>query len=261
MSNHLRAFATPILLVFSALLSAPGSSSQGDPAQDLERLRERLEQERKAWMAVYRQAESDEERAALRQEFPLRDFVDGLAVLADRGKGTGVAARAWLEVYRLSVLVEDPPTFERAVDRLVSDCMDSPELASLTLELTYGAPAWGTASAQAALRRIVVATSDPSTRANGMAQLALLVGLDPALGEAGLSEARALLERIRSEFKEREFIGMSGEAFATGALFEIERLHVGATAPDFEIADQDGVRFKLSDYRGRVVVLDFWGFV
>jgi cytochrome oxidase Cu insertion factor (SCO1/SenC/PrrC family) len=32
------------------------------------------------------------------------------------------------------------------------------------------------------------------------------------------------------------------------------------TAPDFEAVDENGVKFKLSDYRGKVVVLDFWGF-
>jgi hypothetical protein len=37
-------------------------------------------------------------------------------------------------------------------------------------------------------------------------------------------------------------------------------LIVGCRAPDFEATDVDGVRFKLSDYRGKVVVLDFWGF-
>jgi peroxiredoxin len=31
-------------------------------------------------------------------------------------------------------------------------------------------------------------------------------------------------------------------------------------APDFESVDQDGVAFKLSDYRGKVIVVDFWGF-
>jgi peroxiredoxin len=30
-------------------------------------------------------------------------------------------------------------------------------------------------------------------------------------------------------------------------------------APDIESEDLDGVKFKLSDYRGKVVVLDFWG--
>ena len=30
-------------------------------------------------------------------------------------------------------------------------------------------------------------------------------------------------------------------------------------APEIEGEDIDGVPFKLSDYRGKVVVLDFWG--
>ena len=37
-------------------------------------------------------------------------------------------------------------------------------------------------------------------------------------------------------------------------------LAVGKLAPDFEAKDADGVAFKLSDYRGKVVVLDFWGY-
>jgi hypothetical protein len=37
-------------------------------------------------------------------------------------------------------------------------------------------------------------------------------------------------------------------------------LEVGHRAPDFEAKDIEGVAFKLSDYRGKVVVLDFWGF-
>jgi hypothetical protein len=34
---------------------------------------------------------------------------------------------------------------------------------------------------------------------------------------------------------------------------------IGQMAPEIEGEDLDGVRFKLSDYRGKVVVLDFWG--
>jgi predicted small lipoprotein YifL len=30
-------------------------------------------------------------------------------------------------------------------------------------------------------------------------------------------------------------------------------------APEIEGEDQDGVPFKLSDYRGKVIMLDFWG--
>jgi hypothetical protein len=34
---------------------------------------------------------------------------------------------------------------------------------------------------------------------------------------------------------------------------------VGQVAPEIEGVDLGGVPFKLSDYRGKVVVLDFWG--
>lgn len=38
-----------------------------------------------------------------------------------------------------------------------------------------------------------------------------------------------------------------------------ERYGVGATAPDIEGIDLDGEAFRLSDYEGKVVFLDFWG--
>lgn len=34
---------------------------------------------------------------------------------------------------------------------------------------------------------------------------------------------------------------------------------VGKPAPEIDGQDLDGVAFRLSDYRGQVVVLDFWG--
>jgi hypothetical protein len=48
---------------------------------------------------------------------------------------------------------------------------------------------------------------------------------------------------------------------ARNALFEIRNLSVGKVAPDIEGEDQDGKRFKLSEQRGKVVLLDFWSFV
>jgi len=36
-------------------------------------------------------------------------------------------------------------------------------------------------------------------------------------------------------------------------------LAIGKVAPEIEGEDVDGKKFKLSDYRGKVVVLDFWG--
>ena len=44
-----------------------------------------------------------------------------------------------------------------------------------------------------------------------------------------------------------------------GTIFEMRYLAVGKVAPDISGEDLDGEEFKLSDYRGKVVVLDFWG--
>lgn len=56
----------------------------------------------------------------------------------------------------------------------------------------------------------------------------------------------------------------SGDTVAERAkseLFEIRNLSIGKVAPDIEGEDQNGQRFKLSEYRGKVVLLDFWSFV
>lgn len=45
-----------------------------------------------------------------------------------------------------------------------------------------------------------------------------------------------------------------------GPFFEKERLQIGKEVPDIVGEDVDGVAFKLSEYRGKVVVLDYWGF-
>lgn len=75
-----------------------------------------------------------------------------------------------------------------------------------------------------------------------------------------LKEAENLFERIISEYgdvktsKDRTLADI-----AKATLFEMHHLLVGKPAPEIEGEDIDGKRFKLSDYHGKVVVLDFWG--
>lgn len=49
-------------------------------------------------------------------------------------------------------------------------------------------------------------------------------------------------------------------AWAKTQLHQLKDLALGCVTPEIEAVDLDGVNFKLSDYRGRVVLLDFWGF-
>jgi hypothetical protein len=46
---------------------------------------------------------------------------------------------------------------------------------------------------------------------------------------------------------------------AKSVLYEVRNLRVGKSVPEIEGEDMDGAKFKISDYRGKVVMLDFWG--
>jgi cytochrome oxidase Cu insertion factor (SCO1/SenC/PrrC family) len=48
-------------------------------------------------------------------------------------------------------------------------------------------------------------------------------------------------------------------ALAAAAPHKPADLEIGKVAPDIQGKDVDGKDLKLSDYRGKVVVLDFWG--
>ena len=73
--------------------------------------------------------------------------------------------------------------------------------------------------------------------------------------DASAEAINAGLEDLRQAAK---YGGLWGTR-AEGMLFKRERLQIGMVAPDIVGPDIDGVEFRLSDYRGKVVVIDFWG--
>lgn len=73
-------------------------------------------------------------------------------------------------------------------------------------------------------------------------------------------QAEALFVRVHDEYGDVRS-GKRTLADDAGAyLFELRSLAIGMTAPDIEGTDVEGQPFRLSEYRGKVVVLDFWGF-
>ena len=76
---------------------------------------------------------------------------------------------------------------------------------------------------------------------------------------AARAEIEALFERAGETYGDvaHPYGGTIGDK-AQSELFEIRQLAVGQLAPDIEGVDQHGQPFKLSDYRGKVVLLDFW---
>jgi hypothetical protein len=76
-------------------------------------------------------------------------------------------------------------------------------------------------------------------------------GEDAAQRERGL----AFLHEVRERWPGSDEAGR-----AEGRIFRHTSLVVGKVCPDFETVDTDGNAFRLSDYKGKVTVVDFWGF-
>jgi thiol-disulfide isomerase/thioredoxin len=83
---------------------------------------------------------------------------------------------------------------------------------------------------------------------------------DKATAAKLAKEAEGLLNLVAKDYADvalpgaRELLGQQ----AKDALFLLQKLSVGKTAPDIEGEDIGGMKLKLSDFRGKVVVLDFW---
>jgi hypothetical protein len=76
---------------------------------------------------------------------------------------------------------------------------------------------------------------------------------------AAMSEAEALYVQAGEKFGEVKNPdgGTVGERVEK-VLYEMRHLAIGKEAPDISGRDQDGQAFKLSDYRGKVVLIYFW---
>ena len=83
-----------------------------------------------------------------------------------------------------------------------------------------------------------------------------------------MAAATTVLERVISTYADvNGEVTLNGRNLMSGTLGdqakpilnEITQLSVGNVAPEITAEDLEGVPFKLSVYRGKVVMLDFWG--
>jgi hypothetical protein len=101
----------------------------------------------------------------------------------------------------------------------------------------------------------------PHRNARGIACFSLAYQMQKTADRAPGNQAIAekLYQQVVDEYADVSYLrGNLGDR-ASGALFAVKNLGIGKVAPEIEAEDIDGVKFKLSDYRGKIVVLDFWG--
>src|SRR5262249_36741520 len=227
-----------------------------------------------------------------REEYPSADgYALRFAALAKELHGDTAALDAWTWIVQR---VQKPELVEPALEAIAADHMASPKVLDVVQAVNPFSP---TPATEKFLR--TVAAKSPHWEVKGHATFKLAAVLDAlaataealgAKGDEGAADAetRAAMvsyygketceelaaldpDEMRKEAEDRfedvvkDFkavksaqgtLGLQAEA----ELFALRNLAIGKVAPEIVGQDVDGVTFKLSDYRGKVVVLDFWGF-
>lgn len=78
---------------------------------------------------------------------------------------------------------------------------------------------------------------------------------------AAASKTKALecFQQLYADYEDVTIQGFKLSDSVAKMFFEMTSLQVGCEAPEIEGKDADGVSFKLSDYRGKYVIVIFWG--
>jgi hypothetical protein len=239
------------LLGFASALCAqePSKSTGASSAARTEyaRLVKEYETAQKDYIKAYQSAKSDKDRAKLKYPEPqayARRFLD----LARKYPKDPVAVDALVWV---ASNVRRGKEFEEAVAVLSRQHLGSEKLEEVCRNLVYS----DSPNAEATLRTIW--QKSPHRAVQGRACYSLGLLLKDRRESAG--EAEKLFEQVIARYGDvKARHGTLGDA-AKAELFESRNLAIGKTAPEIEGEDVEGKKFKLSDYRGRVVVLDFWG--
>lgn len=192
---------------------------------------------------------------------PSARFVARFEELAVKAKGADTAVQAWGKVLELAPAAQTPEASSAALRALnaLNGTLASPAMAAIADQLRYdsGLPREGVLALLGALR-----DQSPHESVQAAASYALALqymGADADVEQK--NKARALLADVCERFKDaRPQQGRKTYAqMAAGQLFELDHLQIGMVAPDMEAFDVDGVKFRLSDFHGKVTVVDFWG--
>lgn len=223
-----------------------------DEAPTYEGLLEEYEAAVAAWRQRVKDAEGTRERRDARASHPAPAFAPRFTALAEVGEGRALLWRARnLRELGLSTR-ERGPALRALFGSLVAGFADQAWFTELPREIYLQRRLVGEAEAEALLVALDADSTPEATRAEALSALVDLLGRSDA--EDAAARAEALLVRLEEEF------GGTRPGMAARARRLAGKTQPGNPAPDFKGSTIDGFEFELSEYRGKVVLLDFYGF-
>ncbi|MDA7979091.1 MAG: redoxin domain-containing protein [Pirellulales bacterium] len=243
----LMTMAVCLIALPSAALAQDAQGS--DAAKELQSLQAEQSQAVQEHRAKVRAAETREERAKLTAENPAEKFAPRFLELAEKYPGTEES----LTALQVAMRARDSEVQNKALAIILRDHKESKALGTMV-------SGWARDASKAdALRQIIDASPHREVKGLATYSLATLSLRSARNDEAKREAAIKLLQQAVEVYGDVEIRNRTIKQVAGGQLTEITKLQIGMEAPDIEGTDVDDVAFKLSDYRGKVVVLDFWG--
>jgi len=229
---------------------------------------------RKTVMALPETPEGEKKAQSLLKNFEQRQNQRFAAVLeiakADPKSDVGFAALEWLLTIPRAIYLPEGKT---AIELTMEHHTANPKVGKIIAWLGYSPPRRTEHEALDYDLFDAVTKENPDRTARGQAYIAKAWEAESKFAAAEYNsspdveklaaQAEKAFELVIKDYGDclrlrREGEGTLGD-LAKKELFQLRHLRVGKIAPDIEAEDLDGVKFKLSDYRGKVLVLDFWG--
>lgn len=249
------ALGAALMTLGAGTVLATVAPDPGDLETRLEQLQEDLEAAKDAKYAKYNQAKTDQERIAALAIEPWTALDARARQLAEDAEGTEVAAQVW----SLTFLNIDRNKFREDLwDSywiLIEDYTESPSLVPVVDNVQH--IRFGQDRAMEGLRQLLDICESKTTLAASTLSLANMLESD----EETRAEALELYRQCAKKYPEAvNFRGRKYADLANASLYEAEKLQVGMPVPNIESIDETGTKFELHDYKGKVVLLDFWAF-
>ena len=240
-----------ILPMIAALVASVAIGAAQTPAEELKSLQAAYAKEEEAHYAAL-QVKVDRGEAIDKIEGPAKGYLPKAMAIAKKARHTPTADKAYAWAVTLAYQASDAFAVEDAINGLIANNSNSPELKQSMMFIGYSIQ--DQTRAIKLLSRVEHYSTDRETKAQAVAMRGGLF-YDDYMGTGDIDRAKGIFQRVIDTYP-----GTEAAKKAKNTIFAMENLGVGKMAPDFTAMDQDGVQFKLSDYRGKVVILAFWGF-
>ncbi len=251
--------ASPPVAPALAAPPPPALATLDTPEEECDALIEELDEANQQWVDKYHAAVTEAKEAgtdipAFSWNNPsIGSFVKRFQAFADKYAGSdgAIPFLAWIAVEGGR---SDVKLAKAAVEALCTVHASSEALADHAESI--GEWIWIVGRERGAqLLKQLEKTSPVPAVAGWAADYRLEPGLDGAVsGTEAFTKLKAELLAVGETSKDEQLI-----ALITKQLRILEVFALGAVAPDIQGIDLDGAAFALSDYKGKVIFLDFWG--